>query len=276
MKPWHAVGLVVGIVFTAGPRADAAMLTLPEDPKGGSRLDVGVDYENILHRELDGLGASDNDVKRFDAAYLRVQYAVHAMLNGYARIGSGRVTHRIEDTFVNGIGYRDLTFESGRALAWGGGVTGGIGLPWHFKGGYDLNYHTLTADVQDVTHANDDAVDPLARFNRDGSNISGELRWREVQAAAWVARPIELDHAKLIPYVGAKWSRLTLDDNDVRYNVTDAGTTQTITFDGSSKNVTRWGAVLGVRIVYDQRLVIVIEGHEIDDEAAIGSVSWRF
>ena len=252
------------------------MLTLPEDPKGGHRLEVGLDYENTLRRELEDVGTSDNDVKRYDAAYLRVQYVAHALLNAYARVGSGRVTHRIEDLFINPLGHRDLTLESDRALAWGGGLTGGMEIPGEFRIGYDVAYHTLTADVQEVTHANNDSADPSTSFSRTGSGVSGELGWREYQAAIWIARPLELDQMKWIPYLGVKWSRLTLDDDDVRYNVTDTGGAQTLTVDASADNNSPWGVVLGFRFVFDRRLVIVIEGHELDDESVIASASWRF
>ncbi len=276
MKPLRAVGLAIGILLAAGSGAEAAMLTLPEDPKGGHRLEVALDYENTLRRELENNGASDNDVKRFDAAYLRVQYAAHALFNAYARLGSGRVTHRIEDLFINPLGHRDLTFESDRAVAWGGGFTGGLEVPGEFRIGYDLAYHMLTADVQEVTHANNDPADPSTSFSRTGSGVSGELGWREYQATAWVARPLELDQMKWIPYFGVKWTRLTLDDDDVRYNVTDTGVARTITVDTSSDNNSAWGLVLGFRFVFDRRLIIVIEGHELDDESVVASASWRF
>lgn len=276
MRRHQAVILVIGMLLAANGPADAAMLTLPEDPKSGHRLEMGLDYENTLRRELDDIGTSDNDVKRYDAAYLRIQYAAHALLNAYARVGSGKVTHRLEDLPITGIGQRDLTFESDRALAWGGGVTGGLALPGEFKIGYDAAYHTLTADVREVTHANGDAPDPLANFSRTGTSVSGELGWREYQATAWIARPLELEQIKWIPYFGVKWSRLTLDDDDVRYTVTDAGAPQTLTVNTSSDNNSPWGLVLGFRFVFDRRLVIVIEGHELDDESVIASASWRF
>lgn len=275
MRRDQAVILVIGMLLAANGLADAAMLTLPEDPKSGHRLEMGLDYENTLRRELEDIGTSDNDVKRYDAAYLRVQYAAHALLNAYARVGSGKVTHRLTDLPITGIGQRDLTFESERAVAWGGGVTGGLALPGEFKIGYDAAYHTLTADVQEVTHANNGASDPLTNFNRTGSSVSGALNWQEYQATAWVARPLEMDQIKWIPYFGIKWSRLSLDDDDVRYNVTD-GVAQTVTVNTSSDNNSPWGVVLGFRFVFDRRLVIVIEGHELDDESVIASASWRF
>ena len=268
-------GVVMALMI--GSSAEAAMLTLPEDPKSGHRFDVGVDYENTLRRELEKPDASDNDVKRFQAVYGKIQYAVDPLLNVYAKLGEGSITHKIEDYFVSGIGRRDLTFKSDWGLAWGGGITGALSLPLaDLKLGYDVNYHSVTADVDEVKHENLDSGDPAADFSRTGSNPSGQLQWREYQAAVWIANPVKLDSATLIPYLGAKWSRLTLDDDDFRYSVTDAGSTQTPTVDTTSHNVTRWGAVLGLRLVYDKRIVIVIEGHEIDDESVITSVSWRF
>ena len=267
--------LTAGLLI--GSTADAAMVTLPEDPRSGHRLDVGIDYENTLRRTLGSIdSSSENGIKRYYAAYARIQYAAHPLLNAYARIGSGKVKHRLEDLFLSKIGQRDLLFESDQALAWGGGLTGGVPLPWDFKVGYDVAYHTLKGDVERVIHANRDPGDPLVGFSRAGSNVSGSLRWQEYQAAAWIAHPIELDQAKLIPYLGAKWSRLTLNDDNVQYNVTDAGSTQTVLVDKTSHNYTQWGAVLGLRLVYDKRLVVVVEGHEGDDESVIGSVHWLF
>lgn len=271
----QTMGAVVILSLLVAAAADAAMVTLPEDPQSGHRLSVAIDYENTLHRELNGASATDNEVKRYDAAYARFQFAAHALLNAYARVGSGRATHRIEDRFISNVGHRDLTFESERALAWGAGLTGGTKLPWGFKVGYDVNYHAMDAGVNHVEHNNDDAP-AAAQFTRSGSGISGDLQWQEYQAAVWVAHSFESAQTQLTPYIGGKWSHLTLADEDVKYNVTDAGTTQSITVNDSSDNTTRWGAVLGIRVVYNQRLVIVLEGHEIDDESVLGSVSWRF
>lgn len=275
MKRLFAGAAVIAALWIA-PQAEAAMLTLPEDPKSGRRLEIGVDYEHILRRELEDADATDNDVKNYDAAYARIQYAAHPLLNAYARIGTGQISHKLEDTFLAGIGHRDLTMKSDWGLAWGVGATGGLRLPWDFKLGYDMSYHVLNADMGEVTHANNGPIDPAAAFSRQGSNVSGSLRWREYQAAGWLAHPIELDRSTLIPYIGGKWSYLRLEDDNVAYRVTDAGATQNLTINQISHNVIRFGVVFGLRLVYEQRLVITLEGHEGDDEAVVTSASWRF
>lgn len=266
-------GILLAASLWIAPTAHAAMLTLPEDPKGGHRFDIGVDYENTLRRELDGTSASDNDVKRQQAVYARAQYAVHALLNGYARVGTGMVSHKMDD-LVMSTGRRDLLFQGDWGMAWGAGATGGLAIPWDLKIGYDVSYHVITSDVDAVTHANRDGTDPAANFSRTGANPTGEITWREYQATAWAARPMEFDSGKFIPYVGLKWSRLRLKDEDVRYTVTDGGSSQTFTVNASSRNAYKLGAILGFRFVMD-RFVLIVEGHELDERAVLVSTSWR-
>lgn len=271
--------LAAVILLALGARAEAVPLTIPDlgepsnryESSQHHRLTIGAEYEHTLRRELEKADVSDNTLKRYEAVYAKFQYDLHPLANPYVRLGVGEVAHKLEDFFVQGIGRRDLSFESDWGFTWGGGISGGVRLPWGFRTGYDVSYQTLTADAQKVTHADDTLL-----FSRRGSNVSGEMRWREYQATAWLSHPIDLEGSILTPYFGAKWSRLRLDDHDVAYSVTDAGTTQNLTIDQTSYNVFHWGAVAGLRLVYDKRLVLVVEGHEIDDESVIGSVHWIF
>jgi len=217
---------------------------------------TGVGYDSLFDMDLSG--ASDAEVDRYNALYIKSAMHSFDIVTFYAKLGMADLEYhgRIDSADITA----DYNF----------GIYGGLGfkLDWEFQkswwAGTDLQYAMWRSEL-----------DSLTRDSATASSITGDAQTGELQWAFYAMKVYKLkDMGKANLYLGGKLTDLKIEQSGARYMI---GTAE-YTLDEDLKEDDNFFSIFGgVDIEFLSPSIIAhIEGACIGETSFSTSIVYKF
>lgn len=227
-------------------------------------MDVAISVENniIFDKDID----LDSTRRGFEynmvnQAYGKFSLGITDYMNLYAKAGTsnnGDIKQRFADSTT-------VDIECEQGFFYGAG--GNISYPFSkdLSLGIDLQYNKWEC-----------TVDEIEKSGEIASNISGQIKNEEVQAALFISYKINLKRPKLaiIPYAGSIYNLFeSKSDEAIKYD-TSSSTSNELNWE--LEGADNFGVLGGIDIVSGDNLIINIEGRFFHETALTTGVSCKF
>ena len=237
----------------------------PVEPLGPETCEVGIEYNGIMDKDLEGSGSiktKGTEVDWCNQVYLKAALGVGSFLNIYGKLGAANLKQQIKwnDDYLG----RTQTLEYDEGVFWGVGTSGlydfgnqiGLGGDFQFNMWYnDIN----TVDGSEVTY-----------FQTGGS---GSLENCEIQTSLYMTYTFQpAEDFRFVPYLGGYYSYFESSiDDPIKY--ADAVFAYELK---DLENDDKFGLLVGANISALENVAVNLECRFLAETAFTGGLSCRF
>lgn len=269
LKRWNgwlisAVFLAIFCLFPA-PNSFAGMVGAPAGPMEEEgkpflsleRFNIGAETDWIFDKDMVVADRTSEQISSSESHRARIGYTFGSSWEGYGLLGAADM--ELESLDSTGDRIKD---DYGRGFQWGGGLSAHRALPeewWNLRVTVDGQF---TSWESDIDHS---------RGSRSGTEINsrGDIIVRNYHAAVTVGRAYSVQDWEFVPYLGARWSQMTIEEND--------RDSDNLTIpDAAWRADDHLGLLLGVSAQLGDAVDLTVEGRFLDETAVAGRLRYRF
>ena len=269
MKKQWTKQLVILFVAIAGlflsQNSFAGMVGAPAGPlaKEGAalfdldRLNIGAETDWIFDKDMVVADRTGEKIASSEAYRARIGYVLLEHWEIYGLVGMADM--ELESTDSTGDHLED---DYDRGLQWGGGLSSHWELPeewWNLRITVDGQF---TGWESEIDHS---------RGTLSGTEVNsrGEILVRNYHAAVTIGRAYSLERWEFTPYLGVRWSQMTIEEND-------RDSDNLIIPDAAWRADDHIGLLLGVSAQLGKIAEVSVEGRLVDETAVAARVRCRF